>query len=143
MSIPIPIPPVTPMSDLFFPFDVVISAVSSYGIPTHPVDIAASAAGIETRTLLSQERSQGFIECVVDNEFDSSNESLEEFHQAVSTTHLSFLIKDVHNIWDLIPEHSRRKFLPYWRFDSQLVFTSDNPRACLYTTSIKLINVKL
>lgn len=130
------------MSNLFLPYDIDIRSISSFGIPAHSIDLAKSAAGIETRTMLSQERSEGFIELVVDNENDASNESLEEFHQAVGTTHLSFEIRDDHNLWDLIPKHSHRKFLPLWRFDAQLVFAAENVRACLYLATIRLVNVK-
>ena len=130
------------LSNLFFPYDIEIRSIGNIGIPANSVDIASSAAGIETRALLTDERSQGFIDIVVENDNDTSNESLAEFHQAVRTTHLSFAIKPDHNLWELVPKYASDKFFEYWRFDAQLVFTPENVRACLYLASLRLINVK-
>jgi len=127
---------------LFLPYGVEIRRIERYGLPQYAVDLAASNAQLETRTLLSLNPGLGFLEVTIENTNPFSNEILEEFYDTCRTNHLAFTINNDHNLWRLIPLHSQRKFYPCWRFDSQLIMTLEDARDCSYITSITMVNVQ-
>lgn len=129
------------MAELFFPYTIEVSKVESIVPPKYNVDIVASVAKIETRTLMSSDPSEGTISITISNETDESLGALWDFYQLCNGTHRSFEIKEDHNLYDLFPYFARRRFLPLWRFAADLSYGLENSNLCLYGISIELKNV--
>lgn len=130
------------MTQLFFPYDIEVLELSGIKAPDYPVDIATSKSKLETRTLISDDPSEASISIVIDNETDESMASLWDFYQLCNGKHRSFVIREDHNLYALMPEFARRRFLPLWRFSEALSYDLVNSKICLYGISITLFNVQ-
>lgn len=129
------------MSALFLPYNILFARVDNIVAPDYPVDIAQSSARIETRTLIVDKPSEATMSVVVDNETDLSMGALFDFYQVTKGKHRSFTIPQDHNLYDLIPEFARSRYLPYWRFDTKLDFKLVHQSIYLYEVSVVFKNV--
>jgi hypothetical protein len=129
------------MSVLFLPYDIQVQSLDSITAPDYVVDIAESKAKVETRTLITSEPAGAIITVTIDDETDDSFNSLWDFYQLCRGNHRAFEIRPDHNLYQLFPCFARDRFLPYWRFDTQLVYGLKNNNIGLYGISVNFKNV--
>lgn len=131
------------MADLFLPYNIEIVTLDSIVPPKYIVDVAESRAKIETRTLIAADPAGATISVTIDNETDDSMASLWDFYTLCSGNHRAFVIPEDHNLYQLFPYFARDRFLPYWRFESELTYALKNQNICLYGTSVDFKNVRV